>query len=131
MVIYFLMCRYALLYGREESGYDSVKDGVICFEFLTGVHCVVHAVDRIPLLVYVEPALHSLCPIFIYVASSVGVCPSAVSKGCVKPGLKFGIEVLIYRTYSDLMDCMGELMDKDVLFPISVTLKAEHVFFSA
>jgi len=128
-VVNLLMCRYALLCSREVLGDDVVECRVVALELLTCVYGVVHSVYRIPFLVDVEPALHALCPIFIDIASGVSVDPFAFREGCVESVLEFCVNFRIYRHDAELMDGMSELMDKDVLLPVTVAFKAEDILF--
>ena len=125
------MCGYALLCRREVSCYDFIESWVVCLELFACVDRIVYSVDWMSFLVDVEPALDSFGPILIDVAAGVCVDPFSCSECRVQSCLKLIVNLRIYRNDSELVDRMCELMYKDVLFPVTVSLKAEYILLCA
>ena len=125
------MCGYALLCRREVSCYDFIESWVVCLELFACVDRIVYSVDRMSFLVDVEPALDSFGPILIDVAAGVCVYPFSCSESRIQRSLKLIVNLRIYRNDSELMDSMGEFVYEDVLFPVTVSLKAEHILLCA
>ena len=125
------MCGYALLCRREVSCYDFIESWVVCLELFACVDRIVYSVDRISFLVHIEPALHALGPILVDVAAGVCVYPFSCSESRIKRSLQLCIDLRIYRDDSELMDSMGEFVYEDVLFPVTVSLKAEYILLCA